>query len=744
MSPLKHSNNIAARMGRWSASHWKTAVFGWLAFVVVAVGIASQVPMKTISTQDQNVGQAHRADEIFKKSGFAQTDSQTEFVLVQSKTLTVKDGAFRAAIADVTKTVTPFKSIKNFRSPLDPAHGDQISADGHTAIVEWDMKGTSKVAEKNIDAITTATAAVAKRHSSLYIGEAGSVSSNKALNAMFNKQLAQAGVRSVPLTLLILVLVFGSIVAAGVPLLLALTAVAATIGLIALPSKLIPMNQSVSEVILLIGLAVGVDYALFYLKREREERAAGRGHRAALEAAAATSGRSVLISGLTVMAAMAGLFFSGDSTFRSFGVGTIMVVAIAMLGSLTVLPALLSKLGDRVEKGRIPFIGRLRRPSGENRVWSKLLTPALRHPVIAAAASAALLLTMAVPVLHLHTAQSGLDGLPRSAPTVETLDRLQSAFVGTTDPAVVAVTTPSTDSSDFKNAYNAFRGKALATGQLHGPIQLEVDGTHTVARITVSLSGNGVDAKSNAALGVLRNDVLPSTIGTLPDTQFAVTGGTAASHDENAAMKHSAPLVFGFVLLLAFLLLLASFRSIVVAVKAVVLNLLSVGAAYGVVIAIFQWGWGENLLNFKSNGGIASWLPIFMFVILFGLSMDYHVFILSRVREAYDRGMKTEDAVAHGIKTTAGTVSSAALVMVGAFGIFATLPFLDFKEMGIGLAAAVLIDATIVRAVLLPASMKLLGDWNWYLPRWLSWLPKLEHDGDEIADAPAIPAAAAA
>ena len=546
-----------------------------------------------------------------------------------------------------------------------------------------------------------------------------------------------------PLTLLILVLVFGSIVAAGVPLLLALTAVLATIGLLSLPSRLMPMDQSVSEVVLLIGLAVGVDYALFYLKREREERAAGRSHRAALEAAAATSGRSVLISGLTVMAAMAGLFFSGDRTFRSFGVGTIMVVAIAMLGSLTVLPALLSKLGDRVEKGRIPFLGRLRRPSGENRVWSKVLTPALRHPVIAAAASAGVLLAMAVPVLHLHTAQSGLAGLPRNAPTVETLDRIQDAFVGTArarghrgdDPD--APTVPSSRTPTTRSAARRSR-----PGRCTARSQLEVNTSHTVARITISLAGNGVDATSNAALATLRNDVLPSTIGTLQSTDYAVTGNTAASYDANAAMKHSAPLVFGFVLLLAFLLLLVSFRSIVIAAKAVVLNLLSVGAAYGVVIAIFQWGWGENILNFRSNGGIASWLPIFMFVILFGLSMDYHVFILSRVREAFDRGMTTEDAVAHGIKTTAGTVSSAALVMVGAFGIFATLPFLDFKEMGIGLAAAVLIDATIVRAVLLPATMKLLGEWNWYLPRWLSWLPKLEH-ADE-PDAPPVPAAAAA
>src|SRR6266545_3788184 len=439
MSPLKHSNNIAARMGRWSASHWKTAVFGWLAFVVVAFGIATQLPMKTISTQDQNVGQAHRADEIFKKSGFGQTDAQTEFVLIQSKTLTVKSSAFRAAIADVTKTVMPFKTIKNFRSPLDPAHGDQVSADGHTALVEWDMKGSDTVAQKKIDPITTATAAVAKRHPGLYIGEAGSASSNKALNAMFNDQLKQAGIRSVPLTLAILVLVFGSIVAAGVPLLLALTAVLATIGLLSLPSQLLPMDQSVSEVVLLIGLAVGVDYALFYLKREREERAAGRGHRAALEAAAATSGRSVLISGLTVMAAMAGLFFSGDRTFRSFGVGTIMVVAIAMLGSLTVLPALLSKLGDRVEKGRVPFLGPLTRERGANRFWSVVLTPSLRRPLLSAIAAAGVLLVLAVPLLNIHTALPGVESLPESVATVPTIERLQQAFPGNVKPAIVAI-----------------------------------------------------------------------------------------------------------------------------------------------------------------------------------------------------------------------------------------------------------------------------------------------------------------
>jgi uncharacterized membrane protein YdfJ with MMPL/SSD domain len=734
MSPLQHSNHLAARMGRWSASHWKTAVFGWLAFVVIAFMAGGKIGMNTIELQDANVGQAHRADNILKESGFGQTDPQTEIVLVQSKTQTVSSAAFRAAVNDVARSVAPYGAIKNLRTPYQDGHADQISKDGHTAMVLWEMKGTADHAKTKIDAITATTSKVATRHPSFYIGEAGSVSSGKALDAMFSKQLKNAGTRSVPLTLIILLLVFGSLVAAFVPLMLALSSVLATIGLVSFVSKITPMDQSVAEVVLLVGLAVGIDYSLFYLKREREERAAGRGHRAALEAAAATSGRAVLISGLTVAVAMAGLVFTRDKTFVSFGIGTILVVLVSMIGSLTVLPALLAKLGDRVEKGRIPFVSRLRREGGENRVWAKILNPVMRRPGISAVVAASLLGVLAVPVLHLHTAQSGLDALPKSAPTVDTLERVQAAFVGTAQPAEVAVKTPSTDTAEFKNAILALRGRVAKSTTLHGPVSIDVDPAHHVARIDIPIAGNGVDKTSEKGLAELRSDILPSTVGTLAGTEWAVTGNTAASHDYNAMMKGSAPYVFGFVLLFAFLLLLVSFRSIVIAAKAVALNLLSVGAAYGLVIVTFQWGWGENLLNFKSNGGIASWLPVFMFVILFGLSMDYHVFILSRIREAFDRGLSTDEAIEHGIKTTAGTVSSAALVMVGAFGIFATLPFLDFKEMGIGLAAAVLIDATIVRGVLLPATMKLLGDKNWYLPKWLQWLPSIDHGSTAVPE----------
>src|SRR6266516_1107721 len=731
MAPLKRSNNIAARMGRWSASHWKTAVFGWLVFVAVAFALGSHVGTKNIKQDDVNTGQSHRADQILKQ-GFPQANPQTELVLVQSSKLSVNAAAFRATIDEVVAAVKGNPEIKHLKSPLDARNGDQISNDRSAAMVTFEMKGKYDDAKKKIDPIEAAVAKVAARHPGFYVGEAGAISSGKALDKMFNDQLKLAGERSIPITIVVLLLVFGALIAVGIPLFLALSGVLATIGLVAFPSHLVPMDKNVSAVILLIGLAVGVDYSLFYLKREREERALGRSPRAALEAAAATSGRSVLISGITVMVAMAGMMFSGDKAYLGFGIATMMVVGIAMLGSLTVLPALLSRLGDKVEKGKIPFLHRLRRESGENRFWKAILTPVLRRPVVAAAISGGVLLVLAAPVLQLHTAQSGLDVMPKSAPTVGTMKKIEKAFSnGDLSPAIIAIEA-NTDSAATKQAISELKTQAIASGRMHGPVVVEVNPSHTVARVSIPLAGKGSDSASNAALNTLRNKILPATVGKVSGATYAVTGPTAQSADETALLKQKAPIVFGFVLVFAFILLLVSFRSIVIAVKAIVLNLLSVGAAYGVLVAVFQWGWGESFLGFQSNGGIASWLPIFMFVILFGLSMDYHVFILSRVREAYDRGLKTEDAVTHGITTTAGVVSSAALVMVGAFAVFALMPIIDMKEMGIGLAAAVLIDATIVRAVLLPATMKLLGDWNWYLPRWLEWLPKVEAHGEKI------------
>jgi uncharacterized membrane protein YdfJ with MMPL/SSD domain len=734
---MQKAMNVAGRMGGWSATHWKTAVFGWLAFVIVALGIMTVLGTKQIETKDANVGQSHRADRILQKA-FPQADPQTEIVLVQNENLTAKDAAFRAVIADVLGSIRGNPAIKNLVSPYDRGHAALISQDGHSAMVQWDMRGEKKAAEKKIGPILATTETVAARHPTFTIGEAGSVSSGKALDKLFTKQLALAGERSIPITVIVLFLVLGSLVAVGVPLLLALSGVLATIGLLAIPSQVIPMDPNVDAVVLLIGLAVGVDYSLFYIKREREERAAGKGPEAALAAAAATSGRSVLISGFTVLIAMAGLFFAGDKTYLSFAIGTMTVVGIAMLGSLTVLPALLAKLGDRINRGRLPFLHRLGTSGGDNRFWRTVLTPALRHPLVSALCATTLLIVLAVPALQLNPAQSGLDSLPKSADTVDTILAIQGAFSnGDVDPALVAID-GDVSSPAGKRALAALQAKALASGQMTRPIDVEISDSQTVARVTIPLVGKGVDSKSNAALRTLRNDVLPTTVGRLlPGADYAVTGGTAASADQNALLKRKAPIVFGFVLIFAFVLLLVSFRSIVIALKAILLNLLSVAAAFGVLVAVFQWGWGESLLGFQSNGGIAFWLPIFLFVILFGLSMDYHVFILSRIREAYDRGSSTSEAVEHGIITTAGVVTSAALVMVGVFAVFALMPIIDMKEMGIGLAAAVLIDATIVRAVLLPASMTLLGDWNWYLPTWLEWLPRLE--GEVVEPAPETP-----
>jgi uncharacterized membrane protein YdfJ with MMPL/SSD domain len=739
ISAVQAPSNLAARMGRWSASHRKTAILGWLAFVIASIVIGSAVGQKTIDQQSANVGQAHRADQVLKRAGFPQSGPLTEIVVVQSARATLGDPAFDAVLRDVRRTVAPFPQVQHLRSPLSGTGDDLVSRDRHTALLEWEMPGKLKAAEKRIDPLTRAVSRLAAAHPGFYVSEAGAVSSDTALTKLFNDQLGLAGERSIPLTLLILVLVFGSILAAWIPLMLGLQSVIATIGLTSLISHVTPMDPSVSAVVMLVGLAVGVDYTLFYLRREREERAAGRSERAALQAAAATSGRAVLVSGATVMIAMAGMLFTGDKTFVSMGIATMTVVCVAMIGSLTVLPAVLSKLGDRVEKGRLPLLGRLRRDPGEGRVWSRILTVVLARPLVAAVAAVALLLVLAIPALSIHTAQSGLQSLPRSAPTVDALTRIQAAFPGQSQPAVVAVKAD-TDSPAFRSAYEALQAQAMGR---YGAPTLEVSPGHTVARITVPLPGGGVDSTSTRALLELRSRILPATIGQVRGARYAVTGQTAASHDWNEMIKGALPLVFGFVLTFAFLLLLASFRSLVIAGKAVVLNLLSVAAAYGVVVAVFQFGWGEHLLGFRSPGAVAPWLPLFMFVILFGLSMDYHVFILSRIREAYDRGMRTEEAVAHGIKTTAGTVTSAAVVMVGAFSIFATLPILDLREMGVGLASAVLIDATLVRGVLLPAAMKLLGRWNWYLPNWLAWLPKLEHGAQPAPPAePAVPVTA--
>jgi RND superfamily putative drug exporter len=531
---------------------------------------------------------------------------------------------------------------------------------------------------------------------------------------------------SLGLTLVILLFTFGALVAAGIPVLLGLTAVLATLGLLGPVSQLAPVDESVMHVVLLIGMAVGVDYSLFYVKRAREERAAGRETNAAIEAAAATSGRAVVISGFTVMVAMAGMYLGGISNFASFATGTIMVVAVAVIGSLTVLPATLSKLGDRLEKGRVPLLGRLRNRKGRESMSSRILDRVLRRPLVSAIVSAGVLLALAVPTLGIETSLGGTDENSRDLPVMQTYDRIEAAFPSEGGAEIVVIKADDATSAEVVAGIEKLEAQTAARPALfEGEPSVELSLDKTVATITVPTVGEGTDELANKAVEALRGDIVPNTVGDIDGVEAYTSGEAAATSDFNDAMTGNLPYVFAFVLSAAFLLLLVTFRSIVIPIKAIVLNLLSVGAAYGLLVLVFQNGIGESLLGLGS-GPIAAWLPLFLFVILFGLSMDYHVFILSRIREAFDRGMSTEEAVAHGIKSTAGVVTSAAIIMVAVFSMFAMSSELQMQQMGIGLAAAVLIDATIIRGVLLPSAMMLLGDRNWYLPRKLGWLPKVD------------------
>ena len=719
------SDNLAARAARWSARHRRTAILGWVAFVIAAAVGGGALGLKTFAWQENGPGESGRADKAIY-GAFPQTAG--EMVLVQSSGGDARDPAFRAAVADVERRLERVAHVSGVAGPYDPGRQGQISRDGRSALINFEVAGDFRLAQERVDGAQAAVSAAAADQPGLRIEQFGDASVSKALGEVFEEDFRKAETLSLPVTLLILVVAFGSLVAAGLPVLLALSAVAGTIGLISVVSQVLPVDEAISSVVLLIGLAVGVDYSLFYLRREREERAAGRDVDAALEAAAATSGRAVLVSGFTVMVAMAGMYFTGSATFSSFATGTILVVAVAMVGSITVLPALLSKLGDRVEKGRIPLLHRLRSRGGGSRMWAAVLDRVLARPKLAALLSTAVLVALAIPAFSLKTGVPGTDSLPRDLAVMQTFDRIEQAFPGGPLPAVVAIEARDVTSPAVVSAIEELKGRALATGQMREPVQVVVSPDKSVAQVLLPLIGDGADAQSRAALATLREEILPATVGRVRGAEVNVSGMTAQNQDFNELMSSRGPVVFAFVLAMAFLLLLVTFRSVVIPLKAIVLNLLSVAAAYGVLVLVFQQGRFENLLGFESTGTITSWLPLFLFVILFGLSMDYHVFILSRIREAYDNGMRMDEAVSFGIRSTAGVVTSAAVVMVAVFAIFATLRALEFKQMGVGLAVAILIDATIVRAVLLPASMKLLGVWNWYLPARLRWLPSVTHE----------------
>jgi RND superfamily putative drug exporter len=715
--------NMAARLGGWSAGHRKTAILGWLLFVVAAVLIGGMVGQKQLTNGEQGTGDSGRAVQIIEDAGIK--DPASEMVLVHGAAA----GGYRAAVPEINQAVRATGQTTGLRAPL-------ISRDGRDALIQFDMAGDANTAADRVGPVQAAVTGVQARHSELRIEEFGDASGENWFNKTMGKDFTRAEMTAVPLALGILLVAFAALLAALVPVVIAVTAFLAANGLLAVVSHAMHMDSSASSVMLLMGLAVGVDYCLFYLRREREERAAGRDKETALRIAAATSGRSVLVSGLTVMVAMAGMFLSGMMLFKGFAVATILVVLIAVVGSVTVLPALLSLLGDKVEFGRIPF---LRRKRSTGRFWNAVLRPVLARPGISAVLAAGVLLVLAAPALGMHTEKLRMEQqLPKDASLIVTYQHISAAFPGGPNPARVVVKATDIQAPAVRQAIRSFENAARRSGEFGQPIRSQVYPGPDVATISVPLNGNGSDATARHALGTLREKLVPTAFGQVAEAH--VTGDLAFSTDWNTQLRSSIVPVFIFVLGITFLLMLISFRSVTIAATAIVLNLLSVGAAYGVMVAMFQHGWGASLVATHGVGAIESWLPLFVFVVLFGLSMDYHVFVVSRIREAYDRGTPTSEAVAHGIRATAPAVTSAAAIMVAVFAVFGTLSMQDFKQMGVGLSVAVLLDATIVRAVLLPSVMKLLGDRNWYLPRWLSWLPKVSHGTEPpVAVPPRVP-----
>ena len=714
------SRNLAANVGRWSARHRKAAIFGWILFVVLAVAVSGKIGQNDLDESAAGSGDSKRGDMIVEAAGFPERSG--EQVLVQGKS--AGDPEVTAAVRDVVSRLERIDGVTKIERPL-------TSQDRRSVLVSFTMRGTDEQAEKLVEQPLAAVAAAQAAHPGVRVEQFGEASAAKAIAAQDAKDGRQAQLLSNVLMLIILLVAFGAVVAAGLPLVLGASAVAAAVGLLGPVSRLYALPADVAQLMVIIGLAVGVDYAMFYSRRVMEERDRGHSAEDAVAIAAATSGRAVLISGLTVMTAMAGLLFAGNAIFVGFGIGTILVVAVAMLGSLTFLPAMLAFLSRKnwLEKGRMPYITKRRHANqGESRIWNAVLARVLRRPAVSTLLAGGLLVALSIPALGIQFKNPGFDGYSRSQPVIQTHDRLQAAFPGGAVPATVVVKAQDVTAAPVRAAIEQLHDRALATGRLAEPSHVEISPDKTVAVVALSVNGSGTDAASERSLEVLRSDVIPATVGRLAGAEVAVTGVTAGSKDFIDSMASRAPLVFAFVLSLAFILLLVTFRSIVVPIKAIVLNLLSAGAAYGILVLVFQHGYGERLLDFQSVGGIAPVIPLFLFVILFGLSMDYHVFILSRVREAVNRGMSNDDAVAHGLKSTAGVVTSAALVMVAVFGSFALGSDQLAKQIGVGLAAAILIDATIIRAVLLPATMKLLGERNWYLPERLNWLPKLEHE----------------
>jgi len=691
---------LPTRTARWSANHPWRAIGAWLAMVVVAVVLALAIPTQQTTDADYRIGDSGRADELGYEAGLDRPD--TENVLITAPG-SLDETAAVAAADELSSRMRDVVGVVSVSAP-------QWSPDRSALLIAVQLAKD----HEEVGPLLDVTAEVQHAHPELEISQAGDLSVDEGINEQVESDLASAEGISLPVTLVLMLLAFGALIAAGIPVLLAATSVAATIGFTAPLSHLVHAEPTVSSMIVLIGMAVGVDYSLFYLKREREERAAGRSTLDAVQIAAETSGHAILVSGGAVIASMAGLFVMGGATFNSLATGAIVVVAVAVLGSITVLPALLVRLGRWVDRPRLPLLWRLNRRIGRGGISRRVLDPVVRHPAAALALSTVAVLALAAPALGMRMHSANLDTLPDAIPAVQTLKKISGEFPSEGATATLVARASATDRDQVVAALEAVEAKALASGDFIESGQVvETSKDETTSLLRLAMPYAESDDRVDTAIEKLRGSMAPAAFGEV-DAEYVVGGMTAESLDYVDRQQERLPLVIGFVLLLTLVMMAVAYRSLSVAVVSTVLNLVSVGVAFGILTLVFQHGWFAGALDFTSPGFVIDWIPLFIMVVLVGLSMDYHVFVLSRVREHRRRGLPPQLAVRQGVADTAGVVTSAAAVMVSVFAIFATLSMLEMKMMGVGLSAAILLDATIIRLVMLPAILVLLGDRAWW------------------------------
>ena len=691
---------LTVRVATWSATHPWRAIIGWFVFVALCLALGSVIGDRQATGVDYRVGEAGTAEAMAANAGLPVP--AVERVLISANAGALDPAQALAAGRDAAQRMRALPEVAAAAAPV-------LAADGHAALVVVTMKGDQVTASnpKLITPLLNETAAVQRDFPGLRVQETGNASISAGNNTQRGSDLALSEEITLPVTLLILLLVFGAVLAAGVPILLALSSIAASVGLSMVFSHLVPDAGLGTEVIILMGMAVGVDYSLFYLKREREERRKHGSHVDAVRLAAATSGRAVVVSALGVVLCTACLFVADDVIFSSLALAAIIVVLVAMVSSLTILPALLAKLGPRIDRPRVPLVARwINRDSAQGRFWPALLRPAARRPLLTLVLASAGMLALAAPALGIVLNEPGDDTFSTEIPAVAAYHQLVADFPAQTGVDLVVVQAAPALAGDVVGALGQVASQAqrdpIFGGVVEPSIQSSADGSvHTLA---VHIPFVATTDAAQRTLTALRTDLLPRDVGTIPGARHAVSGDVARNSDYVANQEAKTPIVIGLVLLMTFVMMLLAFRSVVLGLIAVVLNLLSAGAALGALVLVFQ----------PDGGFISARVPLFLFVILFGLSMDYQIFVVSRIRDVIGDGVPPKLAVSAGITNSAGVITSAAVVMVSVFVSFMFLHLLEVKQMGFGLAVAVLLDAVVVRVLILPALLTLFGRFAWW------------------------------